>query len=334
MLNMVEFAGRICYGKGVRKLTCPDIIVGSTIPLFAAFGAHRMARRMGVPFILEVADVWPQTLIDAGMSRWNPGVMMFKMIERYVYRNADAIITLLPGAIDHMRVNGAKADEIIWLPNGIDFNVAPAPVRPAISLPFKVMFAGTHSAMSSPDILLNAAAILQERGRHDIEVSFVGDGPMKSELKQMSKERHLANTRFRDPVPKRDIYSVLSEADVLVALWKGPILFRFGMSINKLYDYMAAARPVLFAARSMNDPVSDSECGLTVPPENPKALADAIITLADMPTEERWQMGLRGRRYVEEHHDVAMLSEQLEGLLVRTLKSYQASGRQTTSEAQ
>jgi glycosyltransferase involved in cell wall biosynthesis len=324
--NMAEFALRVSYGKDVRKLPRADIILGSTLTLFAALGAYRMARKLGVPFVLEVRDVWPQTLIDFGMSRWNPGVVMFGMIERHLYRNADAIITLLPGAVEHIRANGAKTQEIIWLPNAVDFTVAPPPSKPRDDSPFRVVFAGAHSPANSPETLLSAAAILQDRGRRDIQILFVGDGPSKTKLKRLSAEKQLLNIEFRDPSPKREIYDVLSEAGAAVALLKDLTLYRFGMSLNKLYDYMASARPVLFAARSLNDPVSESGCGIVVPPENPEALADAIIKLAEMTSEERWQMGLRGRRYVEEGHDFAKLSAKLEDLMIRTMDLYRASG--------
>ncbi len=326
LLNMAEFALRIRYGQDVGRLEHPDIVLGTSLTLFAAFAACRLARHFGVPFLLEVRDVWPQTLIDFGMSRWNPGVVMFGVIERYLYRNADAIITLLPGAVEHIRANGAKTQEIIWLPNGIDFRVAPLPLRPVDQMPFRVVFAGLHTQANSPETLLRAAEILQDRGRRDILICFVGDGAKKAEMQRVSAQRNLRNVEFHSFVSKRNVYGVLSEAGAVVALLQNIALYRFGMSLNKLYDYMASARPVLFAARSVNDPVAESGCGIVIPPEDPTALADAITTLAGMTVEERWQMGLRGRKYVEVHHDFSKLSAKLEDLMIRTIESHRASG--------
>lgn len=325
LCNMMEYALRVSFGSYTCNLPQPEIILGSSMTLLAALSAYRIARKLGVPFILEVRDVWPQTMIDLGVSPWNPVVLMFGVIERFLYRHADAIITLLPGAVSHIRSNGARTQEIMWLPNAVDFTLSPLPERPIDKLPFKVMFAGSHSLANSPETLLEAAEILQDQGRRDIEICFIGDGPHKAELMRLKALKKLTNVEFRAPVSKREIFGVLSEAGAVVALLKDITLYRFGISMNKLYDYMASARPVLFAARSFNNPVSESRCGMVIPPENPQALADAIIRVAEMPIEERWEMGLRGRRFVEEYHNVAKASVQLESFMVRTMESYRAS---------
>lgn len=324
--NMAEFAIRARFDRSVRDLPRPDVIIGSTLTLFAALAACRLARMLRIPFVFEVRDVWPQTLIDFGISRWNPGVILFGMVERYLCRNARAIITLLPASIGHLRACGALC-EIAWIPNGVHLGLAPQPQRPPGYAPFTVVFAGSHSQANSPATLVQAAATLQSRGRHDIRISLFGDGPLKSHLREDAVDRRLNNIEFKNWVPKTEIFKVYSSADATVALLQDVELYRFGMSLNKLHDYMAAGRPVLFAARSFNDPISESGCGIVVPPEDPVALADAIEKLAEMPLEERWKMGLRGREYVEQHHDFDILAAKLEDLLRRTLRRFDESAR-------
>ncbi|HEY2469476.1 MAG TPA: glycosyltransferase family 4 protein [Terracidiphilus sp.] len=334
MWNMAEFAIRARFDRSLRELPRPDIIVGSTLTLFAALAACRLARKLHVPFIFEVRDVWPQTLIDFGMSRWNPGVILLGIIERYLCRKADTIVTLLPASIDHLRACGAVC-EIAWLPNGVHFGLVPQPQKPCGYAPFKVVFAGSHSQANSPETLVHAAAVLQNRGRRDVHILFFGDGPLKAHLRKLATDNQLTNVEFNNWVPKTEIFDVYSRADATVALLQDVELYRFGMSLNKLHDYMAAGRPVIFAARSFNDPVSESNCGIVVPPENPVALADAIEKLVGMSLEERWKMGLRGREYAERHHDFLWLAEKLEDVLRRARQRFDesASGKPARTAA-
>lgn len=125
----------------------------------------------------------------------------------------------------------------------------------------------------------------------------------------------LHNVSIEPPVPKSQIYSLLSQADILVAPVLDLGVHRFGVSLNKLFDYMAVARPIILAACASNHPVLDAGCGLECPPGDPDALAEAICTLARMSPQERWEMGLRGRRYVEQNHDFARLALRLESIL-------------------
>ncbi|MGH9633236.1 MAG: glycosyltransferase family 4 protein [Candidatus Angelobacter sp.] len=317
--NMAVFALRLWFGKGTEELERPDVIIGSSLTLFAAFAALRVARRLRVPFVLEIRDVWPQTLIDFGMSRWNPVVQLFGWIERHLYYNADAIVSLLPGAIEHMRAHGAAYQSIVWLPNGVDLCQTPMPRPKTASGRFRVVFAGSHSSANPLEVLLGAAEMLQQRGRSDVEFVLVGNGPTKAGLKVRAESLGLANVRFQDPVAKKDVYRVLAEADAVIALLKNLQLYRFGMSLNKLYDYMAAARPVLFSANVIDDPVAASGCGIVVEPENSQALADAIELLAGMSDEQRWAMGIRGRKFVEENHDFVKLGGKLEHLLLEVV---------------
>jgi len=313
--NMLVFAARVLFGRDIRNLGHPDVVFGSTLTLFAAFAALRLARRLRVPFVLEVRDVWPQTLIDFGVSRFHPIVLLFGVIERYLYRNSVAVISLLPGAVKHIRTNGAVDQRIEWLPNGLDFSLIPEPTFPKIDDSFCITYAGSLCRANSLKTVIDAATLLQKRNREDVRFRLVGTGPLKARLVQIARDRGLRNIQFAGPVTKHEVYAELSGAHALVLALQNVPLYRFGTSLNKLYDYMAVARPILFAGNSYNNAVAHSCCGLVVPPEDPEAMANAVEQLAAMTTEQRWQMGLRGRKYVEQNHDFARLAERLDGFL-------------------
>lgn len=122
--------------------------------------------------------------------------------------------------------------------------------------------------------------------------------------------------RFEAPVPKRSVNDVIAQADVFVLPLHQSGIFRWGMSPNKLFDYMAAARPVVIAVNASSNPVVEARAGLTVAAEDATAMAEAIKTVVALSPEERWEMGLRGRRYVEAHHDMARLAERFEACLL------------------
>lgn len=319
--NMAAFGVAVLRRTRGLLRTRPDVVVGSSPHLFGALAAYRLARRMGVPFVLEVRDIWPESLVLlAGASPRHPLVLLFGWIERFLYRRADAIVTLLPTAADHIVRLGGERGRITWVPNGIDVGLFPPgdPPRSGGGT-FTVMYAGTHGQANALGSLLDAAEILLREGWGDrILFRFVGDGPEKARLAESAARRGLRNVSFDPPVAKERVNQVLREADVLIASLRDLDLYRHGFSLNKLFDYLAAERPVVLGAASPN-PVTEAGAGLSVPPEDARAMADAVRALYAAPEAERRAMSVRGRRFVEENHDFAGLAARLESALLAAL---------------
>jgi glycosyltransferase involved in cell wall biosynthesis len=294
----------------------PQVIVGSTPSLIGAWGAWEEAKRRAVPFVLEIRDLWPQTLVDVGgYSRWHPGVLAFGVLERALYQRARHIITLLPQAASHIRARSARAPSITWIPNGVDLDLttrSPAAVRGgeagARNGAFVVMYAGAHGPANALDAILDAAAMLERRQPGRFRFELIGDGHDKPRLRQRAKAERFDSVVFRDAVPKAEVYPLLENADALIANMNAGALYRSGISLNKLYDYLAVGRPVVFGADVANNPVVEADAGITVPPNDAGALALAVERLAALSPAEREAIGARGRAYVESHHDVARLA--------------------------
>jgi len=322
MWNMIHFSGRVWLGTGTQQLEKPDVILGSTPHLFAALAAERLARRHGVPFVLEVRDLWPQTLIDLGkMSPRHPLVLLMGWIERFLYRRAERIISVLPGAVEHIVQKGAASGKVVWIPNGVDLDNVPAPVPPAEDGTFTLMYVGAHGLANGLDNILDTATILEQDGRQDrLRFRLVGDGPEKPRLQARVETEGLHTVCFQQPVPKEQIYSILQNADAFIMLLKDAPVFRWGISSNKLFDYLALARPIVFSVNAPSNPVAEARAGFSVPAEDAPAMAEAIRQLMAMPPTARWEMGLRGRRYVAEHHAMARLSARLDSVLGDVVK--------------
>jgi len=311
--NMMVFARKVLGLRAADLSGPPDVILGSSPHLFAAWAAERLARRYRVPFVLEVRDLWPQSLVDLGsFSEGHPFIRWLEYIERGLYRRARHVITLLPGAKEHIAQKGGHPDRITWIPNGIDADSLPLPEPPTPKDAFELMYAGTHGLANGLQVVLEAAEKLQDR---PVRFRLVGDGPDKPRLMAMAEEKGLKNVVFEPPVPKSQIPGLLREADAFLMVLRDSPVFRWGVSPNKLFDYMAAARPVIFSVNTPLNPVAVAGAGITVPAEDADALAEAALELSATSPEERWQMGLRGRKYVEENHNLNLLANKLELVL-------------------
>jgi len=317
--NMFVVACEVWRGLGTRKICKPDIVIGSSLTLLTAFAAERLARRIGVPFVLEIRDLWPQTLIDMGMRSHHPAVVGFGIIERYLYRSADKIVTLLPNAAEYMTPRGARPKDITWIPNGVDVGLMPFPHVQVPHDTFTVMYAGSHGLSDALESVLEAAAILNKQAPGRFRFHFVGDGPNKRELQRKVATENIGNVAFSDPVPRRKVFSLLQSADAFIITTKKTDLYRYGISPNKLHEYMAAGRPTIFAGHSHNNPIAEAAGGIIVAPEDSKAIATAVETLSAMSSDERWNMGLRARHYIEEHHNFTVLARRLERVLQSAL---------------
>lgn len=317
MGNMLTYAARVLLPSVTKGLERPDVIVGSSVHPFAAWSGAILARRLRVPFVFEVRDLWPQTLVDLGRLREQSLITkVLRKLEKWLYDRADRIVVLLPQADDYIVPLGVPKRKIVWIPNGVELEGYPEPTQPLIHDDFTLMYFGAHGQANGLDCVLRAMAELQKRPdmRH-VRLRMIGDGPLKPSLLKLAEELQLANVEFSDPVPKREIPKLAAEADAFVFNLIDAPVFKYGISSNKLFDFLAGARPIIFCCKSSNNPVADARAGITIPPGDPVALSQAIVTLATMPLDERKAMGRAGRAYVEQNHGFDSLAARFADML-------------------
>jgi glycosyltransferase involved in cell wall biosynthesis len=321
--NMLVFAGRFWAGACFNSLPAPDVILGSSPHLFAALAAERVASRLSVPFVLEVRDLWPLSLIEvAKVSPRHPLPKLLGVIEKHLYRRATRIVTLPAHAAHHMVDKGARPEKVIWISNGVDLSYIPDSPPPKPNGRFTVMYAGAHGTANSLDSILDAALVIQSRHpNHDLFFRFLGEGTQKERLMRRVQQEQIKNFSFEPALPKAEIYTSLLEADLFLAPARNVPLYDFGISFNKLFDYMAAARPIVFGARFSNAAV-EAGAAIAVNGDDPEELAGAILKVRHMPIEERCEMGQRGRRHVEKHYSFELLSTRLERTLTESIAEF------------
>jgi glycosyltransferase involved in cell wall biosynthesis len=316
MLNMTSFRKNVL--KSMSDLQKPDVVIGSCVHLHAADAARIIAKQYDVPFIFEIRDIWPESLVDVGaINRYHPVYVLLRRIEKRLYRSADHIITLLPGSAPYLEKHGISEDRILYLPNGIESGLYPD-IKPVPSrTEFIAQFFGAHGPANGLDTLVRAAEILQNKmNEPNIKIQLIGDGTSKPSLLKMKQNLRLNNIEFHDRMKKRELFISSQNADAFIFHLKDmPVLQRYGISSNKLFDYLMCGRPVVFACNSYNNPVKESDAGISIPPNDPDAMAEGLVQLRNLNIRERQRMAERGRQWVMEHHDLLKLSLKLEEVL-------------------
>ena len=297
-------------GMGVKNV---DVIWGTSPPIFQGVTAWMLARLKGAKFLFEVRDLWPQFAIAVGVLRNRWLILASEWLERTLYRAADQVVVNSPGYVDHVRGRGAKRVELI--PNGAD----PSMFDPAddgaafrrihhLDQKFVAMYAGAFGLSNDLGVVLEAARLLEDTP--EVEVALLGDGKEKAALMARAAEMNLHNVTFLPFVPKSEMAEALAAADACIAILK-PLEEYKRTYPNKVFDYMAAGRPVALAIDGViREVVESAKCGLFAAPGDPSALAGALRELAGDHSRSR-AMGLRGRGYLEEHFSRETMAENL-----------------------
>ena len=289
-----------------------DLIWGTSPPIFQGVSAWLAAKIKRVPFLFEVRDLWPTFAIAVGVLK-NPLIIrMSEWLESFLYSHADQVIVNSPGYLEHVRQRGAADVELI--PNGVDpemfktpENIAEIRKELGFEKKFVILYAGAHGMSNDLGVLVKSADLLRENP--EILFVLVGDGKDKPKLLDEAKSLKLDNILFMSPIEKEKMGSVLSAADVCVAILKPVEMYKTTYP-NKVFDYMAAGSAVLLAIDGViRKVVDDAKSGIFVQPGNPQQLAQGIINLYQQPEIVR-QMGESGRRFVKEHFNRDDFSEE------------------------
>ncbi|MBU8880778.1 glycosyltransferase family 4 protein [Bacillus sp. FJAT-29790] len=318
--NMVTFVKSIYrYKTKILQEINPNVVIASSTYPLDIYPAKAIAKASKAKLIYEVHDLWPLSPKElGGMSRYHPFIMVMQQAENFAYKHCDLVVSLLPKAKGHMVEHGLDPVKFYYIPNGIDIDEWNSPLN---KIPkemsafinemkekgqFLIGYAGAHGVANSLEILIESVNLLKV---NPISLIMVGKGPEKINLKGLAKKYNLENIHFFEEIPKNTIPDFLSKMDVLyIGLQRQP-LYRFGVSPNKLFDYMMSQKPVLHSIEAGNDLVAESKSGVSVEPENPQAIADGILKLMKLTEEERKQMGQNGYEYIISKHDYKKLAE-------------------------
>jgi glycosyltransferase involved in cell wall biosynthesis len=299
------------------KVQNVDVVWGTSPPIFQGLTAWALARLKGARFLFEVRDLWPDFAIAVGVLK-NPILIKVAFwLEHFLYRRADRMMVNSPGYVEHVQKGGARSVELV--PNGADpemFDPFDFGMKFRGAHRFKnkfvVVYAGAHGMSNDLGVVLDAAKLLETD--QEIQLVLLGDGKEKANLQARAAEMGLKNVLFLPPVPKNEMGAILAGADACIAILKAIDEYKTTYP-NKVFDYMAAGRPVVLAIDGViREVVAAADCGVFSPPGDARSLADAIASLAAN-RDRAVDMGINGRRYLEEHFSREVIAAKLEDLI-------------------
>ncbi len=307
LFNLAHFYQGVLGSWQWRKEEKPDVIVGSSPSPIAALGAARIAKKLKVPFVLEVRDFYPLTLTKIGkLPGFHPIVLFSALLQQILYRSAKHFITVVPSGGAQLAEVVKNPPPVTFIPHSIPRINAPSAKKPWQERgDFRVLYTGSHGLADDLENIIDAFNDLDKMGADPrIKLELIGDGALKEDLIAYTKGLGLLDRRvfFKDPIPQQEVLPLLRGADCLILSRHDSKILDYGISLNKIPEYMASGAPTIMGVTTKDDPVTKSNCGIVVPRgENSLGLAKAILKISEFPQEERDAMGQRGWAYCDEY---------------------------------
>lgn len=315
--NFGRLWNNLSFGPGFRRMAPsilerygkPDLVIASTPHLFFVSAARRAAQQLNAKFWVEVRDLWPESIVALGlMPAWHPLVKVLGWRERSAYRTADRVVCLLAGAEAHMRARGLRAGKFVWIPNGVsDDEIADAfklqsashPLIERINLLKQqskriVLYAGSMGPPNALEIIIDAASALS-RSNPEIHLILIGSGTSQAQLKQRAAK--LPNVEFQDEVDRPIVHRMLQASDCAVVSFHKHALFFNGISPNKLFDYCLFAPRSVIACEQKALAGLEDLVTLRCQPDDPAALAEALLSALRAPERDLAERSLIVRRF-------------------------------------
>ena len=307
--NILEFAYKL--PKVLNRLPKPDAIIATSFDPISCYAGVKYAKRFGIKCIAEIADLWPETLVAyGGLSRKNPIVKYLKNVEKRIYTQADRIVFTMQGAYDYIIEQGweevVQRSKVRFINNGIDleqfdynrehFHIEDEDLKSTDI--FKVIYTGSIRKVNNVGKLLDVAKLINNQR---IRFLIWGDGDELSQLEERIVEENITNVLIKGRADKKYIPYITSSADLNIIHNNPSTLFRFGISFNKMFDYLAAGRPILTDFSCKYNPAVEGGAGIMVEDDSAVNIAKKIDYLSCLDKEQMLIYGASARRTAEEY---------------------------------
>ncbi len=318
-LSYLSFMLSACWYAG--RLPKPDVLVATSPQFFAALAGAWVAWWKDVPFVLEIRDLWPESVVAVGAMDRNLVVRFFEWVEEQLYQTADHIVVVTDAFKSAIAEKGISRDKISVIKNGIETDWWEKPLDEErlaalrrehdLEGKFVASYIGTIGMAHRADVLLEAA---QRCDDPDIVFMVVGTGAKREELAARQDEQQLDNFRLVDKVPKETVPYLLALSDVSVVHLRDNSLFETVIP-SKIFEAMATRTPIVLGVRGEARRIIDNAgAGIPIPPEDPKALVEAVRRLKERP-ELHAEMAENAHEHVRAHYDRKVLAREYASLL-------------------
>jgi glycosyltransferase involved in cell wall biosynthesis len=306
---------------GMARAQRPDVLFVESPPLFLSPAAHMAARAWRIPWVFNVADLWPDSVRELGLMSEGAMLRAADRLEAWTYRHADFVNAVTEGIRGTLLgAKGVPEEKVLFLPNGVDTTMfSPADPDPALVAELglqgkkALLYAGTLGVAQGLEVAIEAMTRLRDTCP-ELVLLFMGDGSAREDLERLASSRRLDNVRFLPPGPPEKVAHLYSVAFAGFASLRNVPLFE-GARPSKIFPVMASGLPVVYSGAGEGARlVAGAGAGVVVPPEDPGALAAALQSLAADPERAR-ALGANGRRHVEAHFGWGALVEEWLGSL-------------------
>ncbi|WP_437525870.1 glycosyltransferase family 4 protein [Sorangium sp. So ce726] len=321
-----------------RDLPRADVLIATSPQFLTAVAGYGLSRLRGLPFVFEVRDLWPESIVAVGaLPEGHAVVRGLTLVEEHLYRAADEIVVVTRSFRERLMERGVPADKIEVIPNGVDLgrfkpSSRDTPLRAELGFGDRVVVAyvGTHGMAHGLTAVLDVAHGL--RARDDIRFLFVGEGAERANLETRARELGLSNVTFLGVRPRDAMTEVYATADICLVPLRKTELFQTVIP-SKIFEILAMERPIVISvdgeARSI---VEEAQAGLFAPPEDVAAMTQGILALAADP-EKRRRMGKAGREHVIRSFDRDTLAHDYTEILERVLRRAASRGDRVVRRA-
>lgn len=315
VINVLTMVNKLkSKAKYLAEKYDPDVVIASSTYPYDIYPAKKIADLSGAKLIFEIHDLWPLTQIEInGLSPKNPLVKSIQKAEDFCYKNA-SVVSILKYANLHIIERGFEKTPYVHIPNGIELKQDnTTPPNEILELTQKLksnnkfitMYLGGLQPANALEKFIESSKYLDQNKA----IIIVGNGIKKQEYISLVPENAKDKVFFVDAVKKSQVFETLKLADCLYIGAKKCPLYSYGIGMNKIFDYMYSSKPIIFGIETTTNYIADSECGLTVDPDNPKNIAEAINELSKLEKQQLEEMGQKGKNFVIKNHDYKKLAE-------------------------
>lgn len=339
-LNYLSFMLSACLA--LARLPRPDVIVSTSPQFFCGLVGFFARALRGVPWVLEIRDLWPESIVAVGVMRKGAMVRMLERLETLAYRRADRLVPVTDSFVAHIAERCGGPRKISVIKNGVDLGLfikderAAAAVKRTLGFEsrFVAAYVGTHGMAHGLETILDAA----ERLKDDPRIAFLmaGDGAERARLVDLASRRGLDNVRILGQRPKADMPGIWGAADVSLILLRRSDSFKKVIP-SKMFEAMAMQRPIILGVEGeARDLLDAAGAGIAITPESAEELAAAVVRLAEDPALAA-RLGAQGAAHVRQHFDRAKLAARylqlLEDVAVKGLSGQMAQPGRRGREA-
>ena len=306
--------------QGIKSVGNQDVIIATSPPFFVAISGYIISRVKKIPFVFEVRDLWPESIVQLGQIKNKVIIKTLEFLEIFLYKKATHIISVTNSYIPIIVKKEINNKKITVIKNGVNLALF-KPQRKNINLSqkfdlqnkFVIGYFGTLGISHAIDKVLNAAKLVSNN--KDIHFLIIGDGAEKGNLLELKEKLNLTNVTFIKTINKTKLNDYYSIVNLMLVSLKNIPLFKTVIP-SKMFEIMAMEKPFIITvdgeARKM---VEEAKAGVFCPPEDPEKLALTIEKLMNQ-KEVLKQYGKNGRKYVEENFDRNKLAKEYLDLLV------------------